>query len=83
MIFNIEDSTYDETEVAELIFESQDPDFRRDHSVAHESLRMKTEGKPILRKLISFELFPQIDTSDLIQKLSDFLVKPTYTYKHF
>ena len=67
-----EKSTDDETEIAELNFESQDPDFRRDHSVAHELFRTKTKNKPILKKPISFELFPHVDTSDLIQKLSDF-----------
>ena len=30
-----EQSTDDENEIAELNFESQDPDFDRDHSVAH------------------------------------------------
>ena len=67
-----EESTDDEIEMAELNFESQDPDFRRDHSVAHELLRTKTKDKPILQKPIFFELFPHVDTSDLIQKLSDF-----------
>ena len=62
----------DETEIAELNLESQDPDFRRDHSVAQEMFRTKTKDKPILKKPISFELFPHVDTSDLIQKLSDF-----------
>ena len=33
---------------------------------------MKTKDEPILKKPISFELFPHVDTSDLIQKLSDF-----------
>ena len=67
-----EESTDDETEIAELNFESQDLDFRRDHSVAHELFRTKTKDKPILKKPISFELFPHVDTPDLIQKLSDF-----------
>ena len=67
-----EESTDDETEIAELNLEIQDPDFRRDHSVAHELFRTKTKDKPILKKPISFELFPHVDTSDLIQKLSDF-----------
>ena len=67
-----EESTDDGTEIAELNFESQDPDFRRDHSVAHELFRTKTKDKPILKKPISFELFPHVDTPDLIQKLSDF-----------
>ena len=67
-----EESTDDETETAELNFESQDSDFRRDHSVAHELFRTKTKGRRILKKPISFELFPHVDTSDLIQKLSDF-----------
>ena len=34
--------------------------------------RTKTKDKPILKKPISFELFPHVDTSDLLQKLSDF-----------
>ena len=67
-----ERSTDDEIELAELNFESQDPDFRRDHSVAHELFRTKTKEKPILEKPISFELYPHIDTPDLIQKFSDF-----------
>ena len=67
-----EESTDDETEIAELNFESQGPDFRRDHSLAHEFFRTKTKDKPILKKPISFELFPHVDTPDLIQKLSDF-----------
>ena len=32
----------------------------------------KTKDKPILRKPICFELLPHVNTSDLIQKLSDF-----------
>ena len=66
------ESTDDETEIAELNFESQDPDFRRDHAAAHELFRTKTKDKSILKKPISFELFPHVDTPDLIQKLSDF-----------
>ena len=56
------ESTADETEIAELNFESEDPDFRRDHSVAHELLRTKTKDKSILKKPISFELFPHVDS---------------------
>ena len=67
-----EASTDNETEMAELNFESQDPVFRRDHSTAHELFRTKTKHKAILKKPISFELFPHVDTPDLIQKLSDF-----------
>ena len=67
-----EDSTDDETKLAEINFESQDLDFRRDHSTAQESFRTKTKDKLILKKPISFELFPHLDTTDLIQKLSDF-----------
>ena len=67
-----EESTDDETEIAELNFESQDPDFRRDHSVAHELFRTKTKDKVILKRPMCFELFPHADTLDLIQKLSDF-----------
>ena len=67
-----EESTDDENEISELNFESQDPDFRRDHSVAHELLRTKTRDKHNLKKPISFELFPHVDTSDSIQKLGDF-----------
>ena len=55
-IFNERDYSdiehYDEKsiddEVAELNFENQDPDFRRDHSVAHELFRTKRKDKPIL-----------------------------------
>ena len=67
-----EESTDDENEIAELNVESQDPDFRRDHSVAHDLFRTKRKDKPILNKPISFELSPHVDTPDLIQKLSDF-----------
>ena len=67
-----EQSTDDEIELAELNLESKDPDFRRDHSVARELFRTKTKDKPILKKPIFFELFPHVDTPDLIQKLSDF-----------
>ena len=67
-----EESADDETEIAELNFGSQDPDFCRDYYVAHESFRTKTKDKPTLKKPISFELFPHVDTSDLIQKLNDF-----------
>ena len=65
-----EELTDDETEKPELNLENQDPDFG--FSVAHESYRTETKDKPILKKLISFEPFPHVDTSDLIQKLSDF-----------
>ena len=70
-----EESTDDETEIAELNFQSQDPDFRRHHAVAHELFRTNTKGEPIFKKPISFELFPHVDTdtSDLIQKVSDFV----------
>ena len=34
--------------------------------------RTKTKDEPILKKPIPFELFPHVDTPDLIQKLSDF-----------
>ena len=67
-----EKSIDDETEIAELIFENQDPDFRRDHSIGHESFRTKTKDTPNLRKPISFKLFPHVNTTDLIQKISDF-----------
>ena len=67
-----EESTVDETEKAEFNLENQDPDFRRDNCVAHELIRTKTKNKPILKKPTSFELFPHVDTSDLIQKFSDF-----------
>ena len=67
-----EESTDEEAEIAGLNIENQDPDFRRDHSVGHESFRTKTKDKPILKNPISFELFPHVDTSDLIKKLSDF-----------
>ena len=67
-----EESTDDETEIAELNREFQDLDLRRDHSVSHELFRTKIKDKPILKKPISFELFPHVNTSDLIQKLSEF-----------
>ena len=67
-----DESTDDETEIAELNLEIQDPDFRRDHTAAYELLGTKTEDRPILMKPNSFELFPYVDTSDLIQKLSVF-----------
>ena len=66
-----DESTDEESETAELNFESQDPDFRRGHSVAYESFRTKTKDKPILKQLTSFELFLHVDTSDFIQKLKD------------
>ena len=55
-----EESTDDETGIAELNLENQDSHFRSDHSVAHELVRTKARGKPILRQPISFELFPLI-----------------------
>ena len=67
-----EESTDDETEITEFNFESQDPDFRRDHSVTHESFHPNTKDKPILKKPISFKLFTHVDASDMILKLSDF-----------
>ena len=67
-----EESTNDKTEIAELNFESQDPDFHRDHSVARELIRTKIKDKPILKKSISFELISHLDTSNLVQKLCDF-----------
>ena len=44
-----EESTDNETKIAELNPEIQDPDFRRDHSVAHELFRTKTKDKPNLK----------------------------------
>ena len=67
-----EESTDDETEIAELNLENQDPDLRKDNSVARELFRTKTKNEPVLKKPICFELFPHVDTSDVIQKLSDF-----------
>ena len=67
-----EQSTDDETEIPKLNFESQGLDFHRDQSVAHELFRSKTTHKPILKKPISFDLFPHVDTPDVIQKLIDF-----------
>ena len=71
-----EESTDDETETAEINFESQDPDFRRDRSTAHESFRTKMKDKLILKKPIPSEIFTDIDTTHLIQKLIDFARKP-------
>ena len=65
------ESSDNENEIAELNFESQNLDFCRDHSVAHKSFRTKTKDEPIRKKTISFELFPHVDTSDLIQTLND------------
>ena len=67
-----EESTDDETEKAELNFEGQDPDFRREQSLAQEIFRANSKDKPILKKPIPFEFFPHDGTSDLIQKLSNF-----------
>ena len=39
----VEESTDDGTEIAELNLESQEPVFRRDHSIAHELFRTKTK----------------------------------------
>ena len=75
---NEEESTDDKTKKAELVFQSQDPDIRRNHSVAHESFRMKTKDKTILRETISFELSPHVETSDLIQKLDKFARKAKF-----
>ena len=66
-------SAADETDIAEFRFENEDPDFFRDNSVAHESFRTKTKDEQFLKKPISFELFFHVDTTDLIQKLSDFI----------
>ena len=54
-----EESSDDENETAKFNFESQNPDFRGDHSVAHESFRTKTKDKPILKKPISSSYFPR------------------------
>ena len=78
-----ERSPDDDIEMAELNFESQDPDFCGDHSVAHESFRTKTRNEPIRKKLISFELFPHVDKKDLLQKLSDFASEADLDYKHY
>ena len=51
-----EESTDEETEWAELNFDYRDPDFRRDHSVAHESFRTKTKDKAILKKTYFFRV---------------------------
>ena len=64
------ESTNDETEIAELNFENQEPDSCRDHFVAHESFRTETEGKPILKKPNSIELLTDVTVlDDLIQIL--------------
>ena len=41
--------------------------------MAHQLFRTKTKDESIFKKPISFELLPHVDTSDLIQKLSDFI----------
>ena len=48
------ESRNDETEITKVNFENQHPDFRVNHSVAHESFRTKIKEKPIPRKPISF-----------------------------
>ena len=60
----------DEIETAELHFEIKDLEFRRDHSVGHESFRTKTNKKPNLNKTISSELYPHVKTTDSRQKRS-------------
>ena len=69
---NNEEYTDDETEIAELIFQSQGPDFRSCLLVAPDTFRQKTKRKLILKNPISFELFAHVDTTDLIEKLRTF-----------
>ena len=49
-----EESTDEETEIPKHDFESQDFDFRKDHSVAHELFRTTTKDKPNLKKNVFF-----------------------------
>ena len=62
------ESTAHESEIPELDFESQDPDFPRGYCGAHDLFRSKRKNKPILRKPVSFDLFLHVDTTHLIQK---------------
>ena len=80
----IEDETYSEieeqqddgynsdNEIAELNFDQKDSDFLHDFSLANESIRRNKSQKPILKSNIDSELHPEVDTKELIQKLSDF-----------
>ena len=49
-----------------------DPGFLQDFSFANESIRKNQSQKRILKANIDSELHPEVDTKDLIQKLSDF-----------
>ena len=58
--------------MAELHFDHKDPNFKNDHTAANESFKRNTHETKLLKKNIDHELFPHVDTKDIIQKLSDF-----------
>ena len=67
------DNNYDsDNEIAELNFNQKDSEFLHDFSLANESIRRKPTQKPILKTNIDSELHPEVDTKELIQKLSEF-----------
>ena len=61
-----------DNEIAELNFDQNDPEFVHDFSLANKSMRKNQSQKPILKSNIDSELHPEVDTKELIQKLSDF-----------
>ena len=63
---------YSRIDVAELHFSSGDHEFYRDESTAKEKSNSQKVERPLLNKSLDAEQFPNIDTKDLLPKLSDY-----------
>ena len=72
IIYDNDYTSDDDVEIAALHMDQKDPQFVHDHSSAKEAFRHKTIDKPLLKKSINHELYPHVDTKDLIARLSDF-----------
>ena len=67
-----DDGYNSDNEVAALNVDQKDSEFLHDFSLANESIRKNQSQKPILKSNIDSEVHPEVDTKELIQKLSDF-----------
>ena len=61
--------------ITEKHFDKRNSDFDRDHSVAQESFITKTMDTLIVRKRFSSESISDVDTTELIHKLSDCVIE--------
>ena len=67
------DEDYDsDSEIAELNIDQKDPDILHHFPHANESIRENQFKKPMVKANLSPELHPEVDTKEILQKMSDF-----------